>query len=235
MNSITMLFISLSILISGVTFISTNNIISTLIVLLISILYFFLIAYKHVKKYIISSHRFHSCYTFINSFLVSLSIKGSLVAAFEYVKLNMDKEYNTIVDGISHLKEDEKLDYLKDYFDFDIYQLFLSVISIYIEQGGDILTLSNYLINEARRSEDYLIKSEGSGKRKIIDFGVLWLFTLVILIILRFALSQFYGLISSLLFYQISIVVLALIILLSIHLLIIRFTNLDIKGFKYDK
>ena len=193
-----------------------------------------MVANKKLSKYVDLSHRFHSCYTFINSFIVSLSIKGSLIAAFDYVKLSMDKEYNSLIDGLANLKE-ERLDYLKKYFPFDIYYLFLSIINIYQEQGGDILALSTYLISESRQHEDYLLSLESIFKRKVVEFASLWIFTLVILIILRFSLNQFYPLISVLLFFQISIAALFLVILLSIHLMINKYVYNELRGFENAK
>lgn len=235
MNNTVILFIIFSLLFGAVTFVSTNSLLCSGGVILISLLYFLFIAQKILKSYFLKSRRFHSCYTFINSFIISLSIKGSLMSAFDYVKLSMDKEYLSLVDGIASLKDEEKLDYLKSYFDFDIYKLFLSVIDIYINQGGDIFSISHYLILELRRNEDYLLKSESIGKRRIIDFALLWFFSLIILVILRFALSQFYSFITSLMLYKISIVGLFILILVSIHFLIRKYTQVFIRGFENVK
>ena len=113
------------IMIFGVTsYIGTSSILITVLVVITSFIYFYFIARKIIKDYLMRSKRFHDCYTFINSFIVSLSIKGSLVSAFENEKLAMDKNYLSIYQGISTLHDEEKLDYLKNYFSFDVYNLF---------------------------------------------------------------------------------------------------------------
>lgn len=206
-------------------YLATENILCSAVVLITSLAYFLFIGYPKLKKYAETSKRFHSCYTFINSFIVSLSIKGSIVSAFDYVKLNMDKEYLDIADGLASMNEEEKLEYLKKYFYFDIYKLFVSIVQIFQTQGGDIFSLSHYLINETRREEDYLTHSESMSKSRSIDFAVLWIFTILILMILRFSLTQFYGFISKLLFYQLSIVGMYLLMLVSIHMLIRKITS----------
>ena len=233
MNNILILFIIFTVIFPSITYIVTENFITTGIVLVATGLYLFLYAYPRVNKMIERNKRFHSCYTFINTFIISIATKGSLPAAFESTRLVMDKEYITYIDGLTSYKEEDKLDYLKRYYEFDIYFLFLSVMNIYIEQGGDILIISYYLNEESRRNEDYLIKTEEISKRKIIEFSMLWFFTLLIIIILRFTLNSFYHQITNYLLFQVAIVSLFMLLILSIHLLIMKITNNDIKGYRY--
>ena len=225
------LFLVIIVIFTVTCYIGTSSIISSMIVAIFSFIYFFFIAAKRIRKYLKSSSRFHSCYTFINSFIVSLSIKGSLLSAFESVRINMDKEYLSLYEGITTMHDERKLKYLKDYFSFDVYQVFLAVVSIFIEQGGDIFELSHYLTSELRRKEDYLVKCETITRRKVVDFAVLWIFTLVIIVILKYSLNEFYGLITNLFFYQAAIVGLYLLVLVSVHFLIIRSTKVEIRGF----
>ena len=232
MNSLLILFFIISIVISIVCYIVTNSWIPALIVLLASTLYFYLYAYPKIKKHITKNKSFHSCYTFINTFIISLSVKGSLLASFEATRLSMDQDYLTIIDGLTNLKEEERLDYLKRYYNFDIYYLFLGVIKIYVEQGGDIFNIAHYLIEDIRRKEDYLINVQNILKRKIVAFSVLWSLTLLILIILRFALNAFYHIITKNLLFLIAVTSLFLLLLLSLHLFILKATNDDIRGYR---
>ena len=232
MNNILILFITLTIVFPSITYVTTNNWISTSVVLLVTGLYLFLYAYPKVKKVLKRNELFHSCYTFINSFIISLSTNSSLLSALDSTKLTMDKEYVTIIDGLTNLNEMERIDYLKRYYEFDIYYLFLSVVEIFVEQGGDILTLSYYLIEESRRNEDYLIKCENISRRKIVEFSLLWIFTLLIIIILRFSLNTFYHQITNLLLFQFAIVLLFMLLVASIHLLILKVSNTEIRGYR---
>ena len=232
MNSILILFIILTIAFPSITYIVTNNLISTLIVMLITGLYLFLYAYPHIQKSIKRNKSFHSCYSFINTYIISLSVNGSLLAAFESTKLTMDLEEKQVIDGLSNLSELEKLDYLKKYYDFDIYYLFLSVIKVWVEQGGDIFHLAHYLIEETRRDEDYLIKCEQISKRKSVEFSLLWVFTLIIIIALRYSLNSFYSQITRNLLFQVAIVSIFVLLLLSVHLLVTKINNIQIKGYR---
>lgn len=234
MNSFIILFSILSIIFGIVSFVATDNIISTLIVVTLSLLYFFLFALPKIKKVMKENTRFHSCYTFINSFIISLSVKPSLLTAFSNVTHLVDKESRETLEGIVNLKEEERLDYLKKIFNFDIYYLFLSVIKIWIEEGGDILRISHYLSEESRRKEEYLIHAERIMKRRSVDFAILWLFTLLIVVMLRFTLTSFYSYITNQVLFQVCIVSLFILILFSVHLLLMGFTNVHIGGNKNE-
>ena len=95
--------------------------------------------------------------------------------------------------------------------------------------------MSSLIIEQSRNIEEFLTSSSKIGTRKIVEFAVLWIFSIAILLALRMVLSDYYILISSKLFYQISLMVLLLFIAFSIHLLIIRFTNIKIRGYAYEK
>lgn len=227
-----MLFLILSIVFPSISYVVTNNWISSLVVLLLTALYLFLFAYPKIKKTLTRNHAFHSCYSFINTYIVNLSVNGSLLASFESTRLIMDHEYVELIDGLSNLNELEKLDYLKKHYDFDIYFLFLTVIKVWVEQGGDIFNVSHYLIEETRREEDYLIKCENISKRKMVEFSMLWVFTLIIIIALRFTLNSFYLQITKNLLFQVAIVSLFVLLLLSIHLLIYKISKVQIRGYR---
>ena len=232
MNNILLLFITITISFPTITFIATNNWITSSIVLVMTGLYLFLYAYPKVKKMMERNKRFHSCYTFINSFIIALSVKGSLLSAFDTTNGVMDQDYISVIDGISNLGEEERLDYLKRHYDFDIYMLFLSVIKIYMDQGGDILRISYYLTEELRRDEDYLIKCESISKRKVVEFSMLWVFTLLIVLILRFALNSFYLKITNLLLFNGAIIALFLLVIASVHLFITKMNKVEIRGYR---
>ena len=232
-------FLLLGVLVSfafaGLIFIASENVISTILILLITLLFFVLLIKRQIDKYQEKTRRYHQCYQFINSYLISLSIKGSLSAARESSYGTADKGTREVIDSIKDLDEEEKLSYLSKYFKFDLYHLFVDTIKVWREQGGDILTMSQYLINKVRLKEEYLLFCESVHRSKLIEFFVLWGITLTILTSLRFALSQFYTKIIHAMFFQIAVVVLFLFVLLSIYLMVSRITNVTLEGWKDDE
>ena len=83
--------------------------------------------------------------------------------------------------------------------------------------------------------EDYINKTISLGKRKIIEFSVLWLFAIIILVALRFVLGQFYNSIISQLAFQIAIGSIFVFITISIDILMSRICKLDVRGWNNEE
>ena len=227
--------IVISIVFAGVTFIASQNIFSTIGILLIYNAFFVLVARRLINNSQQKVHRYHECYQFINSFVISLNVKGSLSSAMESAYNTADSGTREIIDSIKELSEEEKLSYLIKYFKFDLYRLFVDTVSLWNEQGGDIIRMSRHLIEQVRLKEEYLLSCQSINKSKSVEFIVLWSIALMILAALRFALSQFFERISQTTFYQIAVVVTMLFALVSIYILIKRITNLSLEGWKDDE
>ena len=215
---------------AGVTFIATQNLFSTISIFLIFTLFFVLIARRLIDKNQLKIHRYHQCFQFINTFIISLNVKGSLSAAMQSAYEVSDSGTKEILDSIKDLNEEEKINYLVKYFKFDLYRLFVDTISLWNEQGGDIIKMSRHLVEQVRLKEEYLLSCQSLNKTKSFEFIILWSIALAILATLRFALSQFFLRISQTLFYQIAIVAIQLFALFSIYLLIKRATNINLEG-----
>ena len=232
-------FIALGIIVSfvfaGVTFIASQNIFSSLIILAVYTAFFVLIARRQINKNEQKIHRYHQCFQFINSYLISLNVKGSLNAAMESSYETADEGTKEIIDSIKELSEQEKLSYLTKYFKFDLYHLFVDTVSLWSEQGGDILKMSHHLVDQVRLKEEYLLTCESLNKSKTVEFIVLWAIALVILAALRFALSQFFDRISKTIVYQVAVIVVILFALFSIYILILRITNVNLEGWKDEE
>ena len=227
--------IIVSFVFAGISYIATQNLFSTISIFLVFTLFFVLIARRQINKSQQKIHRYHQCYQFINTFIISLNVKGSLSAALESAYETADEATKEIIDSIKDLNEEEKLSYLSKYFKFDLYHLFVDLVTLWSEQGGDIIKMSHYLVEQARLKEEYLISCQTINKNKTVEFVVLWSIALLILGALRFSLSQFFARIAQEIFYQVAVVVIVLFALASIYLLIMRITNLHLEGWKEDE
>ena len=222
--------IIISVIFGVVTYIGSNNIIVTATVLVISILYFLLIARTSYKKYDLKTHRFHQCYHFINTFIVSLSIKSSTSGAYESAMNTMPEDFVSKVENLDTFDQKERLENLNKYFRFHAFSLFLDLINIYEEQGGDILEMSHYLLEETRLTEEYISENNSIARKKIMEFAILWFLTLLIIVILRFALSSFYSSLTNQIYYVVGIGGVFIFALVSIHITLMKMTKLEIKG-----
>ena len=226
-------FVSLAL--AGLTFLASENLIITISVLLITNLFFVFLVKRQIDKTHTKIHRYHQCFQFINSFIISLNIKGSLSAAMESSYGTADDATREIIDSIKEMNEEEKITYLSKYFKFDLYHLFVDTILLWNEEGGDILKMSRYLIDQIRLKEEYLLTCQSIHKTKTIEFVILWSIALSILAVLRFALSQFFSYILHTMIYQISIVIIMLFALFSVYILVMRVTNLELEGWKDEE
>ena len=232
-------FIAVGVVVStafaGICFIASENIFSSLFIFLISNAFFVFLVNRQMNKTRLKIHRYHECFQFINSFIVSLNIKGSMSAALESSYQTADQETTEIIDSIKEMNEEEKVSYLQKYFKFDLYRLFVDMVSLWNEQGGDILSMSRYLVDQVRLKEEYLLNCQSIHKSKTIEFVVLWSISLSILAALRFALSQFFSYVRQTIVYQVMVVVVMLFALASIYLLVHRVTKLELEGWSDDE
>lgn len=224
-----------SFVLAGITYLASQNLISTLSIFIITNVFFILLVKRQMDKAQLKIHRYHQCFQFVNSFIVSLNIKGSMAAAMESAYETADEATREILDSIKEMTEEEKISYLQKYFKFDLYRLFADTVTLWNEQGGDILQMSRYLVDQVRLKEQYLITCQSLHKSKTIEFVVLWAITLSILAALRFSLSQFFSYISSTIIYQVSVVATMLFTLLSVYILIKRITKLNLEGWTDEK
>lgn len=220
---------------AGLLFIATENFLNSLILFLVTIGFLFFVTRRQVDKYQEKTRRYHQCFQFINTYLVSLSIKGSLSYARESSYNIMDKSTKEVMDSIKDLDEQEQLSYLCKYFKFDLYHLFIDTVSLWNEQGGDILNMSQYLVNKVRLKEEYLLACQATHRSRLVEFVILWSITLLILVGLRFALSQFYAKVVKTTFYQIAILSIFLFIIVSIYIMVSRISNVTLEGWKDDE
>ncbi len=225
-----LIFLIASLAFGSICYISTSNLYISLGVFLISFFYLSIFAMKLIKKGQEKVRRFNECYQFINTFIISLSVKSSINGSFETTSATLGDDFKDYINDIDELSIDEKMDYLRRYFPFHVYSIFLNIINIWLEEGGDIISMSTHLIEEVRSEEEYVITSTSLAKKKVMEISFLWGICLAILLFLRFALNQFYSYINKLVFFPISICALFAFILFSYHLLILKINHLDLKG-----
>ena len=230
MSSVLTIGIVISVILGVTSFVASNNYIIAVIVLALSILYFLFIAKPLLKKYDTKIKRFDECYHFINTFIVSLSIKGTVGAAYESSIQVMPESFINSIENIEAFSQKDKLDHINKYFRFHVFSLFIDLINIYEEQGGNILEMSHYLLEEVRLIEEYISSSKSITKKKMTEFAILWLLTIGIMVFMRFALSQFFATVSKQIYYPIGILVICLFCLFSIHITISKMTKLQIRG-----
>ena len=230
MNNKIFIFLFISLLAGVVAFVALENIFISAGVFLLYVLVTILFVVPRLNKYDFVKNRYHECYHFINNFIISLSIKKSISGALETTVGSMNPEFVDLFNGLDIISDNEKLDYLSSYFEFYDYSLFLQVINIWQEEGGDIISMSKYLIGNIRHNEEYISQVDTLAKRKYIEIGILWTISLSILVVLRFALNDFYDRVKGQILFLTTISMVFAFALLTIYLIVCRGTSLKLKG-----
>lgn len=212
-----------------VCYFATSNIFVGIGVFVSSVAFYFVFLYKKLLSHKTNTEKIHECYLFINNFLITLSIKGSLTAAFDATRTSISDEYSEYLSSIDEMNPQEKLLYLNKYFPYHIFQIFADVVFLWQDEGGDILEMSSHITNEMREIKEYVTYCQSISRRKSLEIGTLWFFSLAIVIALRLSLNDFYtGLLKQPLFI-VAVVGLAILVLFSIYILVMRITHLEIR------
>lgn len=212
-----------------ICFIASNNIILSLVVFGTYALAYFLLLRKRFKNYRQRIDIVHSCYQFITSFIVSLSVKPSLEDAYNSACRNQNKEFEEYAANLEENEVYSRIVYLRKFFNMAIYKLFINVLDIYQNQGGSIIQISDSLLKESNRIERSLRETINISSKKIIEFVLLWIITLGILIFMRFGLAQFYSKMINNVYFLIMLSLFFLFLLGSIVLFSYRFVSFSIK------
>ena len=229
MKKVDTAWIIVSLLVGVIAYLVSLNIVIALALLIIYMCYYFMFARKKFSKYFTQIERVHGCYHFINSFLVTLSVKESFEEAYNAAIRVESKSLAQENAEIEKLKIYDKLTYLRSYFNLSIYKMFLNILDLYQDQGGNILNMSDNLIRECTRTERTLNETLSIGYKHIVEFGLLWAMSFGIVLFMRFGIEQFYLQMIKENFFVAMLFVFFLICLGSIHLFINKYTNLVIK------
>lgn len=229
MNSVDIIFVVISLLVGVFGYLTSFNIIIGVAIGAIFIAYYFLIGRKCFKKYLLKIDQIHCCYHFINSFIITLSVKESLDDAYEAGIRITNKNFNDETNELSSMALKDRVVYLRKYFNLALYKMFLNVLDLYQDQGGDILAMSDTLLREATRTEKSLSESIAIGNRKLFEFLILWLMSFAILLFLRFGISDFYTQMITSTTFLAFLLAFFFISLVSIHIFVVTYTSLKIK------
>ena len=167
----------------------------------------------------------HECYLFLHRYLITLSVTNSLEKAYESASEGFGNEFKTLNGGMETMGSREKADYLSGYFQSDTYKMFLSLLKLYLDRGGDVLKISGELMAEASHEEETAQSYEKEAKRKLISYLFLWLVSIAIFTFLRFGLSSFFLSLSSSPIYMISIGAFFLFFYFSVYLFLRHYTG----------
>lgn len=228
-------FVFISILLSFLNFYITNSILYSCLLFILFILTMILII-KEKEKGEFIKERSIECIKFINNFVITLSIKKNNLLTFETIKSSFSSNLNKELKMIEHLDIDDKIEYLSRYFKCDIYKVFLKIFTQYNYSGGDIISITRILIHDSRLIETSLDEYQSVAKNKLVEFISMRLIAFLILVVLKFALSDFFLKIQNQMFFAPGVFMFFVIFLISLFLFFKKYFNYSfIKGGFYGE
>ena len=229
MKKIDIVFVILSIFLGILCYFSINNIIYSVVILVLFVADYFIFMRKKFIHYFSLIERVHTSYHFINSFVISLSVKDSLEEAYQSgIRIN-NSRLNDETNALTEMPVIDRVKYLKDYFNLSIYKMFLNVLDLYQDQGGNILNMADNLLRECTRTEKTLSDTRSIGYKHLKEFIILWLMSFAILLFMRFSIQDFYLMMLKNQIIRPMIFIFFVICVASINLFVNAFTNLTIK------
>ena len=223
------IFVFIGFFLGFLCYFSTNNIIYGVVLILLFIANYFVLLRKKLLHYSDLIERVHNSYHFINAFVITLSVKCSLDDAYENAIRINNSRLNAETKELNDMPTIERVKYLKDYFKLSIYKMFLNVIDLYLDQGGNILPIADNLMRECTRTEKTLNDTLSIGYKHLIEFLILWIMAFGILIFMRFSISEFYKMMLKNVFIVPMIFIFYVLCIFSINIFVNSFTDLSIK------
>ena len=223
------LFVLLTFMLAIVAYLTSFDIYIPIFVLSSYLLYYFVLGRRYLIKKDRLTRRIHACYHFINAFIISMSVKESVEDAYQSGIRYEDKELNEITENLENLKVSDRITYLREFFNLAVFKMFINVLSLYQDQGGNILNMSDELISESTRIEKSLSESLIESNRYLGQFLLLWIMSVSVLLFIRYSISSFYVSMSKSSIFVGFLLVFFILILFSIHLFIVRFSSIVVK------
>ncbi len=223
------LFVLLTLMLAIVAYLTSFDIYIPIFVVASYLLYYFVLGRRYLIKKDRLTRRIHACYHFINAFIISMSVKESVEDAYQSGIRYEDKELNEITENLENLKVSDRITYLREFFNLAVFKMFINVLSLYQDQGGNILNMSDELISESTRIEKSLSESLIESNRYLGQFLLLWIMSVSVLLFIRFSISSFYVSMSKSSIFVGFLLVFFILILFSIHLFIVRFSSIVVK------
>ena len=229
MKKVDIIFVFIGFFLGILCYFSTINYIFTALVPVIFIADYFIFMRKKIVRYFELIERVHTSYHFINSFIITLSVKDSLEEAYENgIRIN-NARLNAETKELKEMPIVERIRYLRGYFNLSIYKMFLNVLDLYQDQGGNILGMADNLLRESTRTEKTLSETLSIGYKHLIEFIILWIMSFAILLFMRFSIEEFYMMMLKNVFIGPMLLMYFFICIGSINLFVNSFTDLTVK------
>lgn len=166
-----------------------------IIIAILNGLYFFVIVYKYIELSFMLVNKKINTYDefshFANGLIMQLSVTPNINDSLKQIAEINKKYYSEILIDDS-LTVNEKLDGLENYFPIPLFYVLKHILLLYIEQGGNILDMSQELLNKCDNELNNMQEIYSLNKQKWTESVVMWGFAIIGFLYLRSSLISYY-------------------------------------------
>lgn len=194
--------------VGGLAYLMSNNLFAFLGVSLVFAASFIFLLIPWLESKTTLRRKGRECFLFVSSFVTSMSLTSSLERSYENAleSSGRDGELQRLAASLPEEGVKERLHYLERYFELERYRMFLSLFSLYEQQGGDILSIAKSLLDELTRVEEMERSIEKESARSLREYLVMWILSGAMLFGIRFGLMNYWEVLEHNLLFMGSVV-----------------------------
>ncbi len=180
---------------------------------------------NRLQKFQKKRKEYLSLLDFFNAYILSLSVKNSLNEALDdtlLISKGAIKDELIVIDASNPL---DAFHYLANSFPYPLLDVFIDLLTIYEEQGTDIIHASFPFLQQVEQEKKHIIKEEYLAKRALIHFITLWLFTLIITATFKIALKDLFMAMSGNIFFVASFHIVNVLLIIAAELIFYFYTG----------
>lgn len=217
-----------------IAFISTNEIMIGLGAFAVVLIDLSLWMMPKLKRSLSNRKRAKEAFFFIHQMIIGISVHQNVQKAFLAIIEQRKADFMPMLEQVEPMDGVETLQYLSQFFPLKIYDMFLHLISIYIEQGTDILKSSELLREQLAVQETQLDKQKSIQEKTLIENVVLWIFSTLIVVACRYGIADFYLRMIENPMIVMGFGLYLLFVLYAVHRLVDMYVSVEIVGWKDD-
>ncbi|MFA5235602.1 MAG: hypothetical protein WC399_01920 [Bacilli bacterium] len=166
-------------------------------------------------------------FQFVNAFVIALSVKNTPGAALESIQGQLSANLKREIEQADTIDTQAVLEYLKTYFPLPLYDMFVTLIELHTAQGGSILEMAELLLATGRRHETDCEEKRLIARRRMTNFVILWILTVLVLLFSRFGISSLFDRMKETVLFKIGIAMYFAFMLYSVNAWVSRFMQGD--------
>ncbi len=190
-------------------------------------LYFLAMMPRRLVKYFQTSAKETEAFNFMNAFIIALSVKSTPDSALESIQGQLGENLKREITLADTIDTQAILEYLKAYFPLPLYDMFVTLIELHTLQGGSILEMTELLLATGRRSETDRDEKMMIARRRMTNFVILWVLTIVVWLFSRFGISSLFEQMRATLLFKFGLGLYFGFMLYSVNAWVSRFMQVD--------